>query len=629
MKKLNLILLALAASVSLQAQWVDDPATNTFLSDADSWGNAIYLATDADKGDIYIQWTQGFSNGYGPALQHLTFEGVPTWGDEGMHITGHGFPSSSDGFAMTVTTDHAVVTCFATNTDQTYAVKIREDGTYAWGEQGVMLFDGQGFSRTEVVAGTDGGVWALGFDYHQHFLQYVEADGTLNPVIRVAAEGYNVMFGKLTLGFDNDVFLTYEQLPENSQMWSDKEIYLVGYNRNGGQVVPPTLLMSSQSFQMTYRHYVVPDGLDGGYAYIWHSGIDGKFNTYVFHYDANGNSTIDNTIGATVHSADPMYEFLDAYGSVDPNSHDLIIAYRMQDASYASTICVNRISPTGERLWGDGYRVTGNTNRDYENIMVNVFEDASGFIVIYQQSSETNPYNSTIEAVAMDMDGNRLWEKTLSSSAYRRVGGMNNTGFCLGQSVIAWINAVDGGLYGQNITPDGTMGVIDPVYPNPIPSQSGGPENFEGVYIYDLETETYGVKLSWTTQYAENPDYYLLTRTNLTTGEEQGIEIAGEAFDYFDETGIGSYKYVLRAAFEDYGLTLPATTPDGEDYVIVEVTGIEENLDDEIVTIVKIFNANGQSLQVKDLNELNTGLYILQGLTKDGRTVNRKVVVNK
>jgi LEA14-like dessication related protein len=59
------------------------------------------------------------------------------------------------------------------------------------------------------------------------------------------------------------------------------------------------------------------------------------------------------------------------------------------------------------------------------------------------------------------------------------------------------------------------------------------------------------------------------------------------------------------------------------------VTGIEENLDDEIVTIMKIFNANGQSLQVKDLKELNTGLYILQGLTKDGRTVSKKVVVNK
>ena len=524
MKKISLLIIALATTLVLQAQWTNDTINNNHIANCSSDAGEIYLSTDGKTGDTYVQWASSASNGYGPVLQRLTLDGTPQWGADGIRITGQNFYSYSEGIAMTATSDNAVVSCFATANDQTVAVKINADGTYAWGAQGIALFNDHAFSRAELVAGNDGGVWALGYDYQRLYLQYINANGTLNPCITVDGGNYNVRYGKLTLGTENRVFLTYEKVSSGVGLYADKEIYVVGYSPNGTQMGSAVQLMSTQSFQVTYLHYAIPDGLDGGYAYIWHPGIGNAFNTYVFHYDNNGLSTIAGQDGIPVHSTDPSNYYVEAYGTVDPVSHDLIIGYEQTDASSQSQsrVYVNRITSTGTRVWGDGILVADNVGVNYSNILVDAFEDGSGFSVIYKRSSESNPYISTVEAVGMDMNGNILWTKTLNSTLYDRTVCRNTTGFKLGQNIVAWVNSTSGGLYAQNILPDGTMG-------------------------------------------ASNPDD----------------------------------------------------------------TGIEEWTNDVVVNIIQVFNILGQPINVKNLNELNTGIYILQGLTEDGRVVNKKVFINK
>ena len=622
MKKRLLILLALTASFAVKAQWVNDPAANSLLANASSFGGEIILSTNAATGDTYVQWNSGGSNGWGPTLQRLTFDGTPQWGDDGIRITSHEFGSSSEGVAMCATADDAVVSCFANYDGQTIAIKINADGSFAWGEQGVELFDGMAFSRTELIAGDDGGVWALGFDYQRLFLQYIKASGSLYPTITVEASGSTVRYGQMTLGVDNIVFLTYEKT--GSGFYTDKEMYVVGYTKDGIQVGPEAQLMASQSFQVTYLHHVVPDGMGGGYAYMWHPGIGGAFNTYVYHYDGNGANTIHNPDGCAVHSMDPANYYLDAYATVDPVSHDIIIAYIQVDANIQSNdrIFINRITPSGETLWGDGIMAVDYNGVPYGNLRVDAFEDGSGFTLVYEKASASNNFNSTVEAIGFDMEGNQIWSKTLSSNVYSKSMCDNSAGFHLGQNIVAWVNSVDGGLYGQNIGPDGTMGPIDPV----IPTTCLAPENFEGEYAYDMEAEAFGVRLTWTAP-ETLPLHYNLYRTNYTKDVDI-IEIDGEATDYYDETGMGDYMYQLTAVYDDCESDY-ALTPDGQDFVFVEVTGIPENTDEEIVAVTNIYNAKGQALANKSLEELATGFYIVQGLTKDGKTVTRKIVVNR
>jgi hypothetical protein len=626
MKKLFILALSLAAIIPLHAQWVNDPANNTLLANASSFGTEIYLSTNEVTGDTYVQWNSGGSNGWGPTLQRLTFDGTPQWGADGIRITSHEFSSSSEGVAMCATTDDAVVSCFANYDGQTVAVKINSDGSYAWGEQGVNLFDGQAFSRAEVIAGDDGGVWALGFDYHKLYLQYVKAGGGLYPTITIEATGYNVQYGQMTLGVDNSVFLTYEKCG-TSGFYTDKEMYVVGYTREGIQIGPEVQLMASQTFQVTYLHHVVPDGLGGGYAYIWHPGIGGVFNTYVFHYDANGATTIHNPDGTAVHSEDPANLYLDAYATVDPVSHDIIIAYIQVDSYIQSNdrILVNRITPTGEKLWGDGIMVADYLGVPYGNLRVDAFEDGSGFTLVYEKASANNDFNSTVEAIGFDMECNQIWSKTLCTTTYNRSMCENTAGFHLGQNIVAWVNSVDGGLYGQNIGPDGTMGHIEPIIP--VPS-CPVPENFEGEYVYDSETQTWGVQLSWVAPADAQPIGYNLYITD-PAGCTTNLYLGPEATEYYDETTIiGTLTYQLTAVYNDCESDY-ALTPDGVDYVVVDVTGIPENTDEEIVTVTKVYTLNGQLLHQADTETLSNGVYIIQGLTRSGNLTTKKMVINR
>ena len=620
MKKLVLFLTGLFALTALQAQWVDDPTTNTFIANCGSDNGELYTTTNPITGDTYLQWEGFSSNGWSPTLQRLNYEGVPQWGDNGIHIGGLEFSSYSEGVSMTTTADGGVVSCFADYEGYTYAVKINADGTFAWGEQGLRLFDGNGFSRTKLVAGTDGGFWALGADYDNSYLQYVNADGTLNPYATISASGYKCIFGQITLSLDNYVFVTYERL--GTGFYTNKDIYLVGYDTNGSQITPNVLLMSEQTFQSTYIHYAIPDGLSGGYAYIWHPALDQAFNVYVFHYDESGASTINNTNGIPVHSADPSNYYTSANGTVDPVSHDLIIAYEQTDAltQSQSRIYMNRITATGERVWGEGILVADNDGANYSEIKVDAFEDGSGFSIIYKKSNSYS--NEVVNAKGYDMEGNQIWAKSMSSSSYSRSMCENSTGFLMGQNIVAWVNSSNGGVYGQNIGPDGTMGPIEPPIPTCFP-----PENLEGEYVYNIEEQLFGAKLNWTAPETQ-PLHYNLYRYENIYKDQVVIEVEADATSYFDECGIGQYTYQLSAVYEHCESDF-ALTPEGEDYITIEVTGIEESENNEIVTVTRIYTLNGQCLKHSDLSALSNGVYLLQGLTEDGKLVSRKVVVNQ
>ena len=492
MKKFVLFFAGLFVFTALQAQWVDDPATNTFIANSSADAGEVYLSTDEVSGDTYLQFNQMRSNGWVPTLQRLTFEGIPQWGDNGITITGQTLSSWSEGVAMVATNDGGVVSCFSNEAGQSVAVRINADGTFPWGEQGITLFGGQGGSRTELLAGNDGGVWALGTDYNNTYLQYVNADGTLGPAITMGDGEHQYMFGLMVPSVDDRVLVVFEKENWAYTYYYEKSIYVACYTREGEQIGDETLLMLPQTIGGSYCHYVVPDGEGGGYAYIWHPAIGGAFNTYVFHFDVNGISTISDQNGIPVHSTDPSNFYLSAYGTVDPVSHDLILAYEQTDASTQSQsrIYMNRITATGERVWGEGILVADNDGSSYSEIKVDAFEDGSGFSIIYKKSNSYS--DEVVNAKGYDMEGNQIWAKSMSSSHYPRAVCDNSTGFHMGQNIVAWVNSSNGGLYGQNIGPDGNMGPIEPPVPTCLP-----PENLEGDYVYDMEEQLYGVQISW------------------------------------------------------------------------------------------------------------------------------------
>lgn len=614
MKKIILLTLLLFSIVASKAQWTNDPVHNNFIASTSYDAGEIYLVTNATTGDTYVQWMQFFPNNWSPTIQRLTFDGQRPWGDSGIHIDGHQFSSSSEGIALATTTDGAAVSCFANYDGYTYAVKINADGSFPWGDRGVLLFDGQGFSRTQLVAGNDGGVWALGSTYNQLFVQYINADGTLNPTNTISDSQKSVMFGQVTLGNDNKVFVTYEKL--GSGFFTDKQIFVAGYNVDGTPFSPETLLMSTQTFQSTYIHSAISDGMGGGYVYIWHSGIESAFNVYVFHFDENGVPTIDAT-GTPVHSNDPENLYISAYATVDPLSHDLIIAYEQTDSEtqYECKLYMNRITSNGERLWGEGKLILDNGTIPCGGIRVDAFEYGNGFSVIFHKGiSITGGSQSTVEAIGYNDKGVSIWETQLCSSTYNKTGDECSTGFHGGQNIVAWVNCVNGGMYGQNVGQNGEMGEVSPVLPCPAPT------NLRGEYVYN--DEMCGTMISWDAPEASPTGYRIY-------GEDLSVytEVDAESTSYFAETLPGTYTYRVTAVYDDCESDF-ALTESGVSYLEITVTATPEFTDSEMVTIVKVYTMSGQLLRDVNPETLSQGIYLIQGLTKEGNLVTRKKVVN-
>lgn len=626
MKKLYLLIIVLAATFTVKAQWVDDPATNTFIANTSADAGEIYLSTDPVSGNTYMQWSQFASNGWVPKVQCLNFAGEPQWDPNGLEPAHqYTLASWSQGFAMVATTDGGVVSCFSTEAENSVAVKINADGTYAWGEAGITLFNGAGGSRVELLAGDDGGVWALATDNTNSYLCYIEADGTLGNTLTITSFGDQICtFGLMVPANNGGVFVVYEKEHWAYTYFYSKEIWVRGYTKDGQIFSPDTLLMSEQTIGGSYIHYVVPDGLGGGYVYIWHPNIGDSFNIHVFHFNQNGASTIMDTNGVPVHSPDPDNLYISAYGTVDPDSHDLLLIYEQTD-SYSQTLCklfINRITMSGDKPWGEGIMILDNGTIPCGGLRIDAFEYGGGFSVVYHKGiSMSGGTQSTVEAQGFDMDANILWSTQMCSNTYNKTGDQNSTGFHGGQNIAAWVNSNTGGLYGQNIGQKGEMGDVEPPTP---PTPCYAPTNFQGFYAYDSQCKWFGSEFYWTAP-ETTPLSYNLYRENLATSTTDIIEIEADATEYVDNVEIGDYIYRLTAVYEDCESDY-ALTPSGDDYLLIEVTSVDEIGYEEIINVIAIYNINGQLVNAKNINELSQGMYIIKGMTDSGKTVIRKIV---
>ena len=621
MKKVSLLLFAVVVTYALQAQWVDDPMTNTLIANCENSAAELLVAPSPDCG-TFVQWASMSSNGWSPKLQYLNYEGIPQWGADGVHITTPNIATWSPGYALAVTDDGSVISMFRTADARHWVVKVNPDGSTPWGTDGMVLFNGEGGGRSELLAGKDGGFWALGTDMDNSFLQYVNADGTLRPMATLSDPTKKCTNGKLVPSGDN-VFVVYSKHTLQGYTQYNKEIYLAKYNKDGEQIVPETLLFGLQTVGATYIHYAISDGLGGGYVFQWHNGIGGVYNTYVTHFDATGTPTITEPNGIPVHSFDQSSFYINAYPTLDRHNNDLLLVYRQTD-SYSQSqykICVNRITSTGEKPWGDGILVLDNGTTQCGDLSIDAFEYHDGFAVIYHKAVP-GIYGETIEAHGFDLDGNMTWSTQMCSNTYPKTCGENTPGYCFAQNVAVWVNAQDGGLYGQNIGEEGEMGEV--TLPDPPLPCCYEPENFEGSYLYNEETATFGAMLTWAPP-VYNVLHYNLYRQQLNDETTEVIEIDADVTSYFDEVAVGGYKYRLTAQYEDQESGF-ALTPDGEDYIIIEVTTVPENEYEEIIEVIAIYNLKGQLVNTKDINELAHGIYAIIGTTGSGKTIVKKVL---
>lgn len=630
MKKFYIFIITLALVYAAKAQWVDDPANNTFIANSVSSASEIRIASHPYcNGDMFVQWTSMSENGWSQKLQRLDYFGNTQWGADGIAITTPNLATWSPGYAIAALSDGSVVTMNRSADAHHWVVKINADGTTPWGTDGMMLFDGAGGGRSELLADNDGGFWALGTDMDISYLQYVNADGTLRTMATISDPAKKCTNGQLVPANDDGVFVVYAKQTIQGYTNYVKEIYVAKYNKDGELTMPETLLFSQQTVGMSYIHYAISDGRGGAYVYQWHNGLNGAYNIYVTHFNENGAPTIFDTNGVAVHTPDPANYYISAYATIDPVSHDILLVYRQTEGMTQSEykIWINRITMDGEKPWGDGILVLDNGTSQCLGLRIDAFNFNTGFSVIYHKAVP-GIYGETVEAHGFDGDGNMTWSTTMCSNTYPKNVDENTSGYFSAQNVVVWVNAQDGGLYGQNIGESGEMGeIIIPVPPVPC---CFAPDNFQG--HIDTYQGVYGVFLSWDPP-ATQPEHYNIYCDNLPDGVYAVDAQYNVAFIDGEIIGLGECSgdiiFRLTAAYADGSESEYALTPEGNDYVVIDggesVPEIEYS---EIVDIIAIYNINGQILNHKNIENLSSGMYIVQGSTANGKIITKKIVVN-
>jgi hypothetical protein len=634
--------------ISLNAQWVNDPQTNTLAATGSSEYGEIYLSTHEASGNTFIQWNNLRSSGWNPSMQMINVDGVPQWGPDGIVVSDNPNETMSTGMAMVATSDGNVVSHFAdirNGSWQPYAVKINPEGEFVWGENGISTFTvgNNGAVRTEVYAGNDGGVWAVVMDGIDLFARYINADGTLNNQIYLHEDDGSMLFYPQAIVDDqNNIFIVYQKASHAYSYYFNKELYVVKYSTNGTQLHEPELLMSSVAIAGNLESYVIPDAEGGGYAWIWHPET-GLFETYVFHFNNDGENTFPDTSGVCLAVPDGVNFHFYADGAVEPSSNDLIMAWRETDAEHQTyhSLEMNRLTETGEKLWNaEGITLIPTSQETIDKIEVNMFPDRNGLAVSYLTGSYTNAF---VKAIGIDSNGNTLWNSDITTAPSTKALMEFTDGFHNGQLIFAWDDQRSPvGLYIQNLRPDGTLGIDDPC---PAPE-------IEGDYYWNEETQQFGSMLVWNNELPSVLSFNIYRGTN-------GIDytlidnVDAAEFSYFDVLAeAGTYYYQITAVYADCESD-PGMTVSGENHIVVEVTSVADNSNKDLVIRqdnnnlvlsgvsienTEIYSINGQLIKRIDNNGgenllintslFNNGIYVLRVMTTNHQSITKRFVVN-
>lgn len=655
MKKIYLLLIAnLVITSVLCAQWVNDSTSNTLIASGESEYGEIHLSTHEATGNTFIQWSNMKASGWNLSMQMIDVNGISQWGENGIVVNSNQNSTFSTGVSIAATSDGCVISHFADirlgeDNLNPFAVKIDANGNFLWGENGIQTFTvgNNGTCRTEILATEDGGAWLAANDGADVYVRYVSTDGTLGNQILIHDDGGKMIFyPQLILGRDNSIFVVYQKAQYQYTYYYSKEIYVARYAMDGTMLHEPVLLMGEQTMASYIEHYAISDCMDGGYVWISHP-ASGMFETYVFHFNDLGESTIAGTNGVLACQPDGLNYHLDANATVDPNTTDLYIALRETDAVYESynTLLINRITANGVKLWGEDGLVMVPTNTDaMSNITFDAVPNSSTegtrAILTYMTGSYTN---RIVKAFGINSDGGMEWQSYITTCPSAKSMACNTSGFHNRQLIFAWDDERnEHALYGQNIHSDGTLGMADDCPPA---------TNLAGKYYYNEEDASFGALITCQLpdgdpltadiyRSTDNINYELIANDPITTTSEYMF--------YDDEVEIGTYYYKLKLTY-DMCVSDFATTSNGKDFVMVNVTSIDENQPSQLnvyqqngnlffkgvdIRNLNIYNVTGQLVNsyndgnnIVNIGNYNSGVYIIQVTTIDNQNITKRIVI--
>jgi len=334
-------------------QWPTSPDDPLLIGD----GVQAQVKETSDGG-AYIAWLSD-GNNYQVYLQHLNSDGEPQWGDGGMVVSGQ--PNSSwiavhhmnlavDG------NDNAIISTLDTRTGiwQVYAYKIAPDGSMPWGTDGLPLS----------VPGTD----------------------NISPRLTVLSDN-----SVAVAWCQNYITVRIQRISESGTLqWGDNGIHIE--DSTGDLINPLPLTVDGTNVLLQWNHQSGP---------FW--APDSKL--YLQKYNSSGIELWDSPVVAVGPVVFPTGNYFQE--SVENDAGESFSAWTEMAGSNQSAVA-QRISGSGEIVWGDGVEFSTNSGHFRTNPRTTVAEGSSELMAVW---TETNGGQSQhgVYAQRLDENGDRLW----------------------------------------------------------------------------------------------------------------------------------------------------------------------------------------------------------------------------
>ncbi len=469
------LMVALAATTVAHAQWSPDPAANLALADRPYEQSVPKMAATSDGG-AYVGWYDVSSGNYDLYLQRLDPSGVELWGHNGIPVSEHPQDTWVMDWHLIADSAGAAVLVLADIRDGkgynvVSAYRVGPDGAMLWGPDGIRLSDSKPSEMCcgmRVAQASDGDLvfvwthWGTGRNGSLK-MQRVSPDGVVRfadgGLTIVKTKGSTPAFPDLVPAENGSVIVAW--LTDNLIDSKSKFLVAQKFGADGAAVWPaPVSVFDAYSLPVAYMPEIRADGR-GGALLAWHYTPWMVFNSAVQHLGADGAERFPHN-GVTVATGEDRYHYYPAM-AYDPATGEIAVFFREYDSTYGLYgLNVQRFSPQGERLLGDGGRVLiplSSTEVSSPSAMP-AGADSMVFWMERIVWGDVRMFGARVDAA-----GDMLWggQPVVVSSFPSEKGDLQLEPGASGAALLVWDDnrnaAVTGkDIYGQKVRADGALG---------------------------------------------------------------------------------------------------------------------------------------------------------------------------
>lgn len=550
------------------AQWTTDTLQNTIIRDSSDIEETANLLATAPDGSTYTSWFESNPlGGYVLRMQYVNARGQLMWGSRGLLVSDKKQSSTLYRYDLKTDKDGNAIIGFqdirsANASSQIVLYKIDKNGTFLWGNDGIVLTDTTAFSGSTGLSPT------IGFTSANNIIvawnqspvgkpAYI-AFQKLSPTGTLMWTDNRRLQDTLVAKFDRptpiastgtDDFIMHF-IRRTGTGLGVSTMYAQRFDADGQKMWPAHKIVATRTIAFAFFPTVLPDGKGGIYVGFNSGNPSFASRNDVYMQRIRADSTAWNTTGVQLATQSTIIKSFTGMQTL-LNRNEIWAQIQTLDLTQTNSgISIQKLDTAGNRLLSDTALIVFPISDSLVRYKLpyDIRATNDGLIGTYEENGTFN--KEKLNAYKVDFNGNLVWRKAVCALESGK-GRVTMSNFTQNQVVINWQDmrlSSTGGIYAQNVNNLGVVGARTNVqdlsairqmrlFPNP-----SNQTNLEfdlkkntllTISVFDLTGKLHYTKSQY---FIEGTHQYPLSINSLTAGV------------YFvrlsDETGVKTMQWV-------------------------------------------------------------------------------------